>query len=66
MLVYLGLMQLKEVYSALYYLYYLSTIIIPEYSKASLYADDTKTFRQISSKEDTQHLQPTLTKHLER
>ena len=31
--------------------------IIPEDSKAALYADDTKTFRQITSEEDTQHLQ---------
>ena len=35
--------------------------IIPEDCKAALYADDTKTFRQITSEEDIQHLQQTLT-----
>ena len=35
--------------------------IIPADSKAALHADDTKTFLQITSQEDTQHLQQTLT-----
>ena len=34
---------------------------MPEDSKAALYANDTKTFRQITSEEDTHHLQQTLT-----
>ena len=35
--------------------------VIPEDSEAALYADDTKTFQQITSEVDAQHLQQTLT-----
>lgn len=62
-LLHLGLMHSGVPRSPMMFVLFINDLpnCIPEDSKAALYADETDTFRQITSEEDTHQLQQTLT-----